>query len=269
MNAASHSVRRPAVAGLFYPADAGELSAMVEGLLRAAAKGVTRGEKPPKAIIAPHAGYIYSGPTAAAAYARIAGAAEKISRVVLLGPAHRYPFRGLALPGVDSFETPLGRVPLDKKAAARIERLRQVKTLPEAHAGEHSLEVQLPFLQTVLEEFALVPLVVGDAAVDQVAEVLDRLWGGQETLVVISTDLSHYHDYDTASRRDVATRKAIEALAGEKIGFDDACGAAPLAGLLSAARARGLKPRTLDLRNSGDTAGPRDAVVGYGAWAVG
>lgn len=269
MNAASHTVRRSAVAGMFYPADAGELSAMVEKLLREAAKGVRKGEAPPKAIVAPHAGYVYSGPTAAAAYARVAPAAEKISRVVLLGPAHRFPFHGLALPGVDAFETPLGRVPLDKKAIGRIGKLRQVKTLADAHAGEHSLEVQLPFLQTVLDEFSLVPLVVGDATAAEVARVLDKLWSGDETLVVISTDLSHYHDYDTASQRDVATRKAIEALAGEKISYQDACGAVPLAGLLSAARARGLKPRTLDLRNSGDTAGPRDAVVGYGAWAVG
>ena len=256
------SVRPPAVAGLFYPGDAATLRAsVVEYLAATQAAGA-----PPKAIIAPHAGYVYSGPIAAAAYARLSPARETITRVVLLGPAHRVAFEGLAVPDADAFTTPLGSVPLDREAIERITALPQVRTFDAAHAQEHSLEVHLPFLQEVLGDFRLVPLVAGDATAEEVGEVLDALWGGPETLIVISSDLSHYHDYDSARRLDRATSQAIETLRPQDIGYDQACGRIPVNGLLVVAKRRGLHATTLDLRNSGDTAGSRDRVVGYGAW---
>jgi hypothetical protein len=256
------NVRNPAVAGLFYPDDPRELHALVSGYLAAvpASGGV------PKAIIAPHAGYIYSGPIAASAYARIQPARGRITRVVLLGPAHRVGFHGLALSSADCFQTPLGRITVDQEAVKKISRLPQVQVMDAAHAQEHSLEVHLPFLQEVLGEFSLVPLVVGDAAPGEVAEVLEALWGGPETLIVISSDLSHYHDYKTAQRLDRATSQAIEQLRLEDIQYDHACGRNPVSGLLHVARKRGLKAKTIDLRNSGDTAGTPDRVVGYGAY---
>jgi hypothetical protein len=257
-------IRSAAVAGAFYPGSARELSAMVRRLLDDAG---TPGTGPaPKAIIAPHAGYIYSGAVAASVYARLKPLRGRIDRVVLLGPCHRVAVRGLALSGADAFATPLGDVPVDKDAGAAIADLPQVRTVDATHAQEHSLEVHLPFLQEVLGAFTLVPLVVGDASAEEVADVLERLWGGPETLIVISSDLSHYLDYDTASRLDRETCSAIEALDHTRIGYDQACGRIPVSGLLAVAKRRGLSVTTLDLRNSGDTAGGRDRVVGYGAW---
>ena len=260
------AVRKPAVAGLFYPDDPAELRDDVAAYL---AQATPDNGAPPKALIAPHAGYIYSGSVAASAYARIAGAARTITRVILLGPAHRVAFRGLALPGVDAFETPLGVIPMDKPAIARIASLGQMTDLPPAHANEHSLEVHLPFLQCLLREFTLVPLVVGDASANDVAEVLETLWGGPETLIVVSSDLSHYHEYETARAMDRATSDAIEALEESRLDYDDACGRVPVSGLLRAAKRHGLQASCIDLRNSGDTAGPRDRVVGYGAYVIG
>jgi AmmeMemoRadiSam system protein B len=268
MNAFSMS-RKPAVAGLFYPGDPSELRRTVEGFLEAGRRIAGASGSTPKALIVPHAGYVYSGPIAGSGYARIADAAESISRVVLLGPAHRVPFNGVALPGVAAFDTPLGAVPVDVDAVSRIEGLPQVLSLPAAHAGEHSLEVHLPFLQVVLGRFSLLPLVTGQSTAAQVAEVLEAVWGGDETLFIVSTDLSHYQDYETARSQDAATSVAIEALDETRIRFDDACGRVPLSGLLAAARAHGLTARTIDLRNSGDTAGPRSQVAGYGAYVVG
>jgi AmmeMemoRadiSam system protein B len=256
------SIRNPAVAGLFYPDDPRELRAMVTDFLGAVpAVGTV-----PKAIIAPHAGYIYSGSVAASAYARLKSARGHITRVVLLGPAHRVGFHGLALPSADYFMTPLGRIALDQEAVKKISLLPHVRVMDAAHAQEHSLEVQLPFLQEALGEFSLVPLVVGDAGPEEVAEVLDALWGGLETLIVISSDLSHYHDYKTAQKLDRATSQAIEQFRIEDIQYDHACGRNPVNGLLQVARRLGLKAKTIDLRNSGDTAGSHDRVVGYGAY---
>lgn len=218
--------------------------------------------------MAPHAGYIYSGPIAGTAYARLAPDRDVISRIVLLGPAHRVPFHGLAASSAEAFETPLGLVPVDRDALARVARLPQVVTFDRAHDFEHSLEVHLPFLQEVLDEFSIVPFAVGDADAGEVAEVLDALWDGPETRIVVSSDLSHYEEYETARALDEATSRAIEALAPERIGFEAACGRVPLGGLLTVARARHMHARTLDLRSSGDTAGPRDQVVGYGAYAI-
>jgi AmmeMemoRadiSam system protein B len=254
--------RSPAVAGLFYPGDPRVLKRTVDDYL---AEASPDGE-PPKALIVPHAGYVYSGPIAASAYATLARARASVHRVVLLGPAHRVPLRGLAASSAARFETPLGPVELDRAAIDLALTLPQVRLMDAAHAQEHSLEVQLPFLQEVLERFSLVPFVVGDAGPEEVAEVLDLLWGGPETLIVISSDLSHYHAYAVARQLDAATSAAIEALRPRDIGYDQACGRIPINGLLEVARRRGMQARTLDLRNSGDTAGSRDQVVGYGAY---
>jgi AmmeMemoRadiSam system protein B len=259
------SIRSPAVAGSFYPESPRQLAEAVRSYLAAAqAPGDAAA---PKALIAPHAGYVYSGPTAGVAYARIAPARDRIERVVLLGPAHRVPVAGLAAPDVGAFATPLGEIPLDGAALERLLELPQVSALHAAHQFEHSLEVHLPFLQIVLGSFSLVPLVVGDARPEEVAQVLESVWNGPETLIVVSSDLSHYQDYATARRMDALTARAIETLQPEDIRYDDACGRVPIQGLLVTARRKGLQAHTLDVRNSGDTAGPRDAVVGYGAWA--
>jgi AmmeMemoRadiSam system protein B len=261
------SVRPPAVSGLFYPASAAELRSAVEGYLRDAA--ARNGTPAPKAIIAPHAGYVYSGPIAGSAFQTLAGAAGALStieRVILLGPSHFVPFRGLALPGHESFGTPLGTVKLQGDGARAALRLPQVRIIPEAHFREHSLEVELPFLQVLLGDFELVPLVVGESEPAEVAGVLDRLWGGPETLIVVSSDLSHYLPSDAARRADRVTADEILALRGP-LDPRQACGAAPINGLLQAAGAQGLTAQLLDLRNSADTAGDPSRVVGYGAFA--
>lgn len=257
-----NATRPPAVAGMFYPADPDQLRKDIENYLSTAKAA----RFTPKAIIAPHAGYIYSGPVAASAYASLKAAHNKIKHVILLGPAHRVPFIGLAAPSVKSFTTPLGAIAINQALIKQLQRLPQVKTLDSAHELEHSLEVQLPFLQIMLDDFDLLPLVVGDADMASVAEVLNLVWGGDDTLIVISSDLSHYHDYTTAQSMDKLTSKAIEQLQPEQIHSDMACGRNPVNGLLSLAKQKGLTATTLDLRNSGDTAGPRDKVVGYGAY---
>lgn len=261
------SVRSPAVAGTFYPADAAELRQVVEKLL-AEAPASENNVAIPKALIVPHAGYIYSGPIAASAYVRLLPVRSVIRRVVLLGPAHRVPVHGLALPAVSEFATPMGTVGIDQDGIEMVRDLPQVSVFNDAHALEHSLEVHLPFLQSALDSFQLVPLVVGDTSAEDVAEVLEKLWGGDETLIVISSDLSHYHDYKTAQEMDSATSNAIERLAFEDIGRDQACGRTPVSGLLLVARRKHMHSQTIDLRNSGDTAGPRDQVVGYGAYVL-
>lgn len=260
-----NAVRPPAVAGLFYPAQPAELRAAVRRHL-AEGRSRARGGQP-KALVVPHAGYVYSGSVAGSAYASIEPLRSTLRRVVLLGPAHRVPFRGFALSAADAFETPLGPVPVDHAAARRIEDLPEVRVFDAAHAEEHSLEVQLPFLQEILPAFELVPVAVGAATPEEVERVLERLDGGAETLLLVSTDLSHYHDYETARRLDRETTQAIEALQPEDVGEESACGRVPLRGLLRFAARRSLRPRTLDLRSSGDTAGPRERVVGYGAYA--
>ena len=256
------SILPPAVAGMFYPADPAELRQQVVDYLEAA----ERGQRQPKAIVAPHAGYTYSGPVAGTAYAQIAPFAERIEKVVILGPAHRLAFHGLAFSSAGRFSTPLGDVTVDRDALEVIRDLPQVIESDAPFQGEHCLEVQLPFLQTLLKDFRIVPLLVSDASAEQVAEVLERLWGGEETLIVISSDLSHYLYYHSAQGLDALTSRAIEDLLPQNIGYDQACGRTPLSGLLLEARKYGLSAATLDLRNSGDTAGPRNQVVGYGAY---
>jgi AmmeMemoRadiSam system protein B len=248
---------------MFYPGDAAALRALVTEQLR---DNPSPGPMP-KALIAPHAGYVYSGPIAARAYNRLASASGAIRRVILLGPAHRVALHGLALPTTTAFRTPLGDVPLDTDAMEGLAALPQLVRSDEAHRLEHSLEVHLPFLQAQLGEFKLVPLVVGWTSPEAVAAVLERLWGGHETLVVVSSDLSHYHPYEDARRRDMDTAGRIERLELPLEG-EQACGSHPLNGLLSLTRRLDLKVTRLDLRNSGDTAGSRDRVVGYGAWVL-
>ena len=263
-------VRPPAVAGTFYPGDETQLAAAVRGYLEEAAGAMGADSRPPapKAIIVPHAGYVYSAPVAARAFTAVRGLAGQVSRVVLLGPAHFVNFRGIAAPAAASFETPLGALAVDRAAIEAVADMPEVVLSDAPHAREHSLEVQLPFIREVLGEVSLVPLAVGDVESEAVSRVLDRLWGGPETLVVVSSDLSHYHAYAAAQRMDAITAAAIEALDGARLGPEDACGYCGVAGLLSAARRRGLAVERLDLRNSGDTAGPRDQVVGYGAWLL-
>ena len=261
------TVRPPAVAGLFYPADPVRLRAEVSGLLAEAEAAAPAGLRP-KALVAPHAGYAYSGAVAAAAFATLGErAARVIRRVVVIGPSHHAAFRGIAAPTAEAFATPLGRVPVDREALAGLAGLRFVGLADEHHAPEHALEVELPFLQLRLGAFAAVPLLVGEAAPEEVAEILRRLWGGPETLIVVSSDLSHFHDHATARRRDATTAAAIERGDWGGLGPGDACGYRAIAGLLVEARRRGLKARRLALCNSGDVpAGSRERVVGYGAW---
>lgn len=258
-------IRMPAVAGMFYPGESRELAQVLAQMLGAAAHDAPE-RAVPKALIAPHAGYIYSGPVAASVYARLAPARRRIRRVVLLGPTHRVPVRGLALPGCRAFASPLGTVEIDKPALEALRGLKQIVVSAQAHAPEHSLEVHVPFLQTVLERFTLVPLAVGHAGAEEVAEVLEAVWGGEETLIVVSSDLSHYLPYDNAQAVDRATAEAILGLATD-LSHEQACGATPVTGLTAVARRRGLKPELVDLRNSGDTAGDRSRVVGYGSFA--
>ena len=255
-------IRPSAVSGMFYPEDKGTLAHDVQALLATARSS----DLNPKALIVPHAGYVYSGATAASAYATLNTIAPGIRRVVLLGPTHRVAVRGLALPGADAFDTPLGTVQIDLAAAKIIAHLPQVVVSPQAHAQEHSLEVQLPFLQTVRPDFKLLPLAVGMATAEEVAEVLKLLWGGDETLIVISSDLSHFLPYDIAKRVDSGTVQGILDLA-QGILHEQACGATPINGMLLAARHHRLTPHLLDLCNSGDTAGTRDRVVGYASFA--
>ena len=256
------NIRPASVSGLFYPENSNVLASDVRTMLLNAHTS----ELSPKALIVPHAGYVYSGAIAASAYAALKDVAPRIRRVVLLGPTHRVAVRGLALPGADAFSTPLGTVLIDTAAVKTITSLPQVVFSPQAHAQEHSLEVQLPFLQSILTDFKLLPLAVGMATAEEVAEVLELLWGGDETLIVISSDLSHYLPYDTARRVDGETVQNILNLT-QGVLHEQACGATPINGMILAARHHHLAPHLLDLRNSGDTAGPRDGVVGYAAFA--
>ena len=259
-------IRPAAVAGAFYPGNAAQLGAEIAELL----DGVESLEPKfgfPKALIVPHAGYVYSGPVAARAYDELAAARGIVKRVVLIGPAHFVGGRGLALPECDAFETPLGRIALDAAGIAALADLKQVVRSAAAHAQEHSLEVQLPFLQRMLGDFSLVPIAAGTALTEEVVEVIERLWGGPETLIVISTDLSHYHAYEEARRVDGATLERIAAFAAD-LNYEEACGATGLNGLLAVARGKGLSIKLLAACNSGDTAGPKARVVGYASFAL-
>jgi MEMO1 family protein len=259
-------VRSPAVAGSFYPGNAVTLAKEIDAMLADAGRRnpPLATEPLPKALIVPHAGYVYSGPVAAAAYLRAIKGKGVISRVVLLGPVHRVSVSGVALSSASFFETPLGAIPLDVEAARMLTGAPGVILCDQAHELEHSLEVQLPFLQRTLGKFSLIPLAVGDAAPELVARLLELLWGGEETLVVISSDLSHYLPYDAARMMDAET---VGLLLGLQLltRHEQACGAIPVNGLIVTARKKGLVTRLMDLRSSGDTAGDKERVVGYAA----
>lgn len=258
------NIRPAAVAGYFYPADPEILAADVRSLLSEASVQILSSQ--PKALIVPHAGYVYSGPTAACAYRQLEMWAKSISRVILLGPTHRTPLRGLALTDADFFSTPLGNIPIDQTFCHRLLAMPQVHLIPACHVAEHSLEVQLPFLQTVLDEFQLVPLAVGLSSQQEVAEVLDRCRDGDDTLIIISSDLSHYLSYEQATERDHSTLCHILA-ADNQLSEHDACGVVAIRGLLHLAHDLKWKAELLDYRNSGDTAGDKNRVVGYAAIA--
>jgi len=258
-------IRPTAVAGLFYPEDPQALKTMVGKLL--AAVPPTKERNHPLALIAPHAGYVYSGAVAASGYRLLEGLHNQIRRVIIIGPAHRVAFLGMAIPTVDIFETPLGPMTVDQQLLARLDDLPQIRRDNAPHAPEHSLEVQLPFLlETLGDQVSIAPIVVGSTAPKAVAEVLRRIWTEPDTLLIISTDLTHFLDHDTATRIDAMTSEAIVRMEDHRIRPEHACGHIPLQGFLQVARERGMKGEILDLRNSGDTAGPRESVVGYGAY---
>lgn len=259
-------IREACVAGYFYPANPSRLQSLINNLLHNA-KAINL--EAPLALIAPHAGYQYSGEIAGTIYKTVMQNADKIKNVILIGPAHRVWFDGIAAPQVTGMRTPLGTVKINKELVDKACNLKYINHLEHAYENEHSLEVQLPFFQTIFKDFLLAPFLAGNCKPDQIAELIKTLWSPEDTLVVISSDLSHYHNYDTAQKLDKATSKAILELAPEKISDQQACGRLPIKGLLIAAQDLGLKPQMLDLRNSGDTAGPKDRVVGYGAYYFG
>jgi AmmeMemoRadiSam system protein B len=257
--------RPTAVAGLFYPDDPVELNTALDRYLTEAGSSMAGGDD--KALIVPHAGYIYSGPVAATAYARLLNRRVPVDRVVLLGPSHRLAFRGVAGCSWRCYETPLGKIPLDESTMRQLASTGSISILDQAHRAEHSLEVHLPFLQHTLGKFTLLPLVVGDATAEQVGRILETVWGGDDTLIVISSDLSHYHHYDECRTLDRITSGRILDLDYDGLDYEDACGRTPISGLLWVSRRKSLEGQLLDLRNSGDTAGDRRQVVGYGAYA--
>lgn len=260
------NTRKTAVAGTFYPAEPEQLKLQLAHYINDAECS----KKVPKAIIAPHAGYIYSGEVAGTVYARLHAVKDVVTQVVLMGPSHRVGFQGLAVSSADQFATPLGNISVDAAAIEKISAFPFIQVLDQAHQLEHSLEVHLPFLQSVLSDFSIVPVVAGDASADQVCQLLEQFWGQQNTLIVISSDLSHFHDYETAQKMDEATTAYIERLQYEKLTSEMACGYVPIRGLLALARKNELQIKTIDLRNSADSAGTGDKgrVVGYGAYVI-
>lgn len=262
---ATQNVRPAAVAGLFYPDEPQILRNQIQTYLHQG----TSSDIVPKAMIAPHAGYLYSGAIAAAAYKSLAPLSDKIRKVVLLGPAHREYLKGLATPSQDFFNTPLGKIPLDQDMLKTLQsRFDFVKSKDSAHSEEHSIEVHCPFLQVTLRDFQLLPILVGEASEKEVAHVLEAVWGNEQTLIVISSDLSHFHPYSKAQIIDHKTALAIERFDGAALDYESACGRNSIRGLLPLAKEIGLNIKRLDLRNSGDTAGSKDRVVGYGSWLL-
>ena len=256
--------RLPAVAGVFYPANPEILRDTLASLMDAVQNTI----KVPKAIIVPHAGYIYSGKIAASAYARLKAGAAHIRRVVIIAPSHHFYFEGLAVPHAHFFNTPLGDIPLDTVVIQNLLTLPFIVCSDEAHRLEHSVEVQLPFLQMVLKNFKLIPIVTGDASAEQAAQGLELFYEDTDTLIVISSDLSHYHNYKTAQQLDLETTKKIEQLKYEQLDYESACGQVAVSGLLALAKKKVCKVKNIDLRNSGDTAGDKQRVVGYGAYVI-
>lgn len=260
------TVRPTAVAGSFYPGDPNKLELQLEQLLSEAQVKAVWSDRRLRGLILPHAGYMFSGPVAAIGYKLLAQQAKNFKCILLLGPSHRVPLRGIALPNHSHFRTPLGDIPLDTDALKFLQRFDTVHVLPAAHALEHSLEVHLPFLQQVMGEFLLIPIVVGEMPAATLAAVIDKLWD-EDTLLLISSDLSHYLPYKEATTQDQQTSELIEQCETNLNG-EQACGCNPINGTLKLVSKRKLKVEILDYRNSGDTAGSKDQVVGYGAYAI-
>lgn len=258
------TIRPPAVAGMFYPESPNVLKDVIKQDLEQAIPASV--SSAPKVLIVPHAGYIYSGSIAASAFILLEPYRHQIKRVIIIGPSHRIGFNGVAISSADAFDTPLGTIPIDKEAQAKLSEITGVHIMNKAHEAEHSLEVQLPFLQTMLDKFSIVPIVAGDASPQLIASIIETLWGGSETLIVISSDLSHYHQYQTAQQLDQITSQAILDLDVNTVDSQHACGCVGIRGLLTFAQQHSLEASILDLRNSGDTAGSKDKVVGYGAY---
>lgn len=258
------TIRTAAVADSFYPADCDLLRSQVSDFMRF--EGFNK--LIPKALIVPHAGYVYSGSTAGCGYALVKKLSQTVKRVILIGPCHRIWIKGLAVPDCQYFETPLGKVKIDSTALTELLKFPQVSISAEAHAQEHSLEVQLPFLQLIFPQFELLPIVVGEISVEELAEVIEFLWGGEETLLVVSSDLSHFLEYDTAVNCDTKTSDAIEKLQIDFISQSMACGSSAIKALLTVAKKKHLSVKTIKQCNSGDTAGSKDRVVGYGTYAI-
>ncbi|MDP2698471.1 AmmeMemoRadiSam system protein B [Thalassospira sp.] len=261
--------RPPAIAGTFYPADADELARQINGLLAQArvAPSPPGKDSPPKAIIVPHAGLMFSGAIAADGFATVAGLCDRVKRIVIIGPAHRMAFQGMAVATADTFATPLGPLAVDMDAIQTALTLPSVQILDAAHRDEHGLEIELPFIQRLLGDVKIVPVLVSRCAPRHVFDLIEKLWGGSETLIVISSDLSHFYDDATARHKDARTRDLIMAFDTKNLGPDDACGALPIAGLLLSARKRAMTVTTLSMGNSGNASGDTSRVVGYGAWA--
>ncbi len=257
-------VRTTAVAGAFYPSEPEILSKDIQRYIE---------ETPsvslpvPKAIIVPHAGYEYSAGVAASAYKLLKSGRKSIKKVVILAPSHKIGFNGMALTKASAYETPLGNVEIDKEMNEQLLALPLVDYLEEAHKSEHSLEVQLPFLKEALDDFKLIPVITGNASPTDVETLLETVWGKKDTLIVISTDLSHYLPYNEACILDNKTKTAIENLDIDSIEQEQACGYVPLKGMLTIAKAKKMQVETLEVKNSGDTSGSKNRVVGYGAWA--
>lgn len=256
-----HKIKKPAVAGAFYPDEPDILNNMVEHLFDA----ITWAGSSPKAIIAPHAGYIYSGIAAACAY-QCLEMMPYIKNIILVGPSHYIAFNGVAYSDYDTFITPLGELFVNTNLIQQIAKLPATQHFNDAFSREHCLEVQFPFLQKKLNEFTIVPLLVSGANKQTVASVLEALWGDKETLVIISSDLSHYHDYLTAQQLDSETSQAIVNLDADNIKEDSACGRIAIRGLLHLAKQKKMQAKKILQINSGDTAGDKQRVVGYGAY---
>jgi AmmeMemoRadiSam system protein B len=261
------SIRPAAVAGLFYPDNPRQLTADIDQFLTDASSQIPKLAQQPKALIVPHAGFVYSGSTAAKAYAALSPFADAIQRVVLIGPAHRVWVDGIAMMDVEAFRTPLGDISIDQAGQQQLSRLHYVHFFDQAHWQEHCLEVQLPFLQKVLNDFSLLPLLVGEASPEQVATALATFWDDPRSLLLISSDLSHFLSYQQAQQVDRKTCQAIEAMDISAIHNDQACGNRAVKGLLTLAKEKQMEVITLGLCNSGDTAGDHSRVVGYGSWA--
>ena len=258
-------IKQADVAGMFYPGEEASLRQMVDGFIQKALSFDLR----PRAIIAPHAGYIYSGSIAGTAYKTIAAVRDQIENVIIMSPAHRFYLRGIALHMADAFATPLGNIPVNIGIVKKIKQFSSVQWEERSFIQEHGLETHLPFIQRAFKPgIKIVPMIVGECQESEVAEILESVWEDPRNFVIISSDLSHFHSYADAKKLDRNTVDLIQNLDSQSLDTEFACGHYPICGLLNLARNRKLKIKALDIRSSGDTAGSKESVVGYGSFAV-